>query len=202
MGAVCCNPTQLNAVSEVKDQSVLDSSKLQAHGAEVLIPAKRPSKGKGKGKAKNAAAPKAPPQSSGKRPCAAGLGSKWRGCGASTDELATSSNTDVSTSKPCPICKAQGHIARTCPEKGKQKESSSASNANDMLVSLLKMYEDHGGDIDNLADSCKCSAEKLRRYPPVGADDFARNLVSGKYNIPTIRGTSNGWSASSGVGGA
>merc|ERR1712217_986047 len=101
----------------------------------------------------------------------------------------------VSTSQPCPICQAQGHTARACPEKRKHKERSPSSIQNNMLTSLVRIYEAHGGDMHNLADSCNCSEEKLRRDPPVDADDFARKLVAGRYNIPSNKGTSNGWSA-------
>jgi len=193
MGAVCCKPT--SALTEVKEQSLLDDSKLQAYGTEVLIPAQSVSKGKGKGK--NATAPKAPPQSKGK-----GKGLKTASNDHFRQDVSATSDAEASTKKPCPICQAEGHTARACPEKGKQKDSSQASIAAGMLVGLVRIYEDHGGDIDILAESCKCSAEKIRRDPPIGANDFARKLVSGRYNIPSSKGTSNGWSASSVAGGA
>merc|ERR1711907_327416 len=86
MGAVCCQPSTLNAVKEVKEESATDSSRLQAYGAEVLVPEKCASKGKGKGK--NASAPKAAPPSKGKGKSSIAnsyhhRGSQWNGgCGA------------------------------------------------------------------------------------------------------------------------
>merc|ERR1712048_130019 len=120
----------------------------------------------------------------------------WKGCGDSADELAAS-HGDALASKLCPICHTPGHTARACPEKGRQKDSSLVCPSDNMLAGLAKIFADHEGDVDSLAVTCKCSAEKLRRDPPVDANDFARQLVAGKYNIPSNKGTSNGWSASS-----
>jgi hypothetical protein len=187
MGAVCCSPSVAGAIIEVSEQSPDITSKLQAGSPVVSTAAK--GEGKGKGKGKSSCAP---------------LPSKGKGKGHSAISKVSKADvgqTDASKSKPCPICQTPGHIASDCPEKGTVKKDS-ASISSDMLVNLVNMYEVCGGDVVTIADSCKCSAEKLRQHPPVDADDFARKFVAGRYTIPSNRGTSNGWSASSGMGGA
>jgi hypothetical protein len=191
MGGVCCSPSVSSAAVEVSEQPMDISDALQAGLSQKPITAKGKGKdkGKGKGEGDHSAAIEAPQFAKGK--------------GKGHSIVASPSSPEVaSKSKPCPICKTPGHTARDCPEKGKKKESSASSISDDMVASLVKIYEACGGDAERIADACNCSAEKLRRDPPTDAGDFALKLVAGKYNIPSKRGTSHGWSAGSTMGGA
>jgi len=181
MGAACCSHEVTNMPVEVANAESLSQTI---------------AKGKGKGKSSLVAAPPPPAEGHGK--------------GKGTDHFAHEAaqllkKEDISTQRPCPICGANGHTAKACPEKGQQKQKRVESVEADMpgiVERLVRVYRESGGNLEQIAIACNCSVEKLRKNPPNDADDFAAKLVRGAYSIPSTRGTGNGWSAASVLGGS
>ena len=54
-------------------------------------------------------------------------------------------------------------------------------DGDEMVMSLVKLFTDNGGDAAAIAAACGCSTESLRGNPPADADDFAHMYLAGAF---------------------